>query len=972
MSIQKIYRKIHSIYTSVKDKPFLVLLNETEEAQEYSYSKVIDESLAWRKEYRCHGLQAKDNILVILPHSLNLYTSYLAAVLGGMPPSMFSFPSPKYSKEIYFQNIEVLIKQANPRLIVTYPELKNAFQQYNPKLFHKELFLTPEQKKSTTENISLNLCEDIDTGDSSPAFYQYSSGTTGIKKSVAITHQMLLWQIENYLNTLDINPEDRIVSWLPLYHDMGLIASYWLPLLTGIPIIALSPFDWVRRPASLLEAIEKYRGTHCWQPNFAYNHLAKHVSETQQYDLSSIKAFINCSEPIIAESHDIFLQRFQNEGLNHDTLWASYAMAESTFAVTSGKSVRVKVLKKEFTEKGLATPSPGNSKGEMTLLSSGKILPTTTLKIVDEKGLEVEDRKVGEIVIQSPCLVSGYCHDHKGNVNFGSWGYKTGDLGFLLEGELFVTGRKKDLIIIGGKNIYPQDIENLVNNIYGIVPGRCVAFGVSNEKSGTEELIILAETKNKGERSLQKIQQKVFLAVAAGSEVVANDVLILPHMTLLKSSSGKIARAANREKYLKEYQRKKGPPTDSNYKLATEPSSLEESVQRIIVNVLKEHKGLDTGAITSDQALLTSGIIDSFLLVNLIIELEKKFSLSIPIDKQVSLDHFNTGKQITQFLSLLKNPKGKEKFQQSLEESIRSAKTKSFLSRKRDIETLILGSSRIQGMSAKLAGDLGTKAYNFSVNSAGTEDWYCLLNFVLENQAKTPQQVFVGIDVEAFHPHYTPDHRLLENAYLRKYLDKNHMNAIRAALIPDIVPMENREKFQDISLKISNKGVPHEQRYRLEAETGDFTFIGSDTLSQKYNSRTPLKLPHEKVVPADLSMVHTNFNKLGEYRIKYLLSFVSLCVRKGIEMLFFHTPIHPVLESALMRHPVYAQLIKDINHVFQALGISEHHLLDCSTPEKFGGDPDDFITDGAHIGTYNADLLLRHLIKHSSRAPKTG
>ncbi|MFT5319481.1 MAG: fatty-acyl-CoA synthase, partial [Chlamydiales bacterium] len=471
MSVQEFYQKIHSIYSSSEGSPFLVLLQETEKPEEYSYSQIIDEAVGWKNEYRSRGHQAKENILVILPHSLNLYTSFLGAVFSGMTPSMFSFPSSKHSKEVYFQTIEILIQQANPSLIVTYPELREEFHRYNPKLFRKDLFLSIPEKQSSPDTFSLDLCKE--TGDEpAPAFYQYSSGTTGIKKSVAIDHEILLWQIDKYSSSLPLNGRDRIVSWLPLYHDMGLIACYWLPLLKGIPIVSLSPFDWVRRPASLLEAIDKYRGSHCFLPNFAYNHLAKHVSNKKKYDLSSMEAFINCSEPIINESHELFYQRFRNEGLRRNALWASYAMAENTFAVSSGIAVKEKVIKKDFLEKQEAIHSLGNGSEEIILISSGKALPSSTLKIVDEKGCELKDRKVGEIVVQSPSLVSGYCNDKSGNENFGPWGYKTGDLGFLADGELFVTGRKKDLIIIGGKNIYPQDIETLLNNIPGIIAGR--------------------------------------------------------------------------------------------------------------------------------------------------------------------------------------------------------------------------------------------------------------------------------------------------------------------------------------------------------------------------------------------------------------------------------------------------------------------------------------------------------------------
>lgn len=966
MSRRKFLEKIYSIYSLREEEPFLFLLDKLGDAKEYSYLQLIHAAVSWREKYFSLSCSPGDKIFIILPHSFDLYASYLGAILGGMIPSMFSFPSPKHSKENYFQSVEILIKKADPKMIVAYPKLKKEFLESKSDFFVESLFAASFDLDERDSGFSLKGFEEGE-GVSSVAFCQYSSGTTGMKKSVGIGYEMLLWQIESYQRTISLEGGSRIISWLPLYHDMGLIACFFLPILTGAPLIALSPFDWVCHPSSLLEAIEKYRATHCWQPNFAYHYLAKNVSPKRRYDLSGMKAFINCSEPVMHESHEIFLKRFESEGVKSKVLLSCYAMAENTFAVTSGIAYHKRVSKKMFLEKGIIKEA-GPGEKESVLLSSGKALPSTKISVVDKEGKELPDGNIGEIVIKSPSLADGYLdRDKEGDKNFGFWGYKTGDLGFLDKGNLFVCGRKKDLIIIAGKNIYPQDVESIVNDVVGIVPGRSAALGVFNKETGTENLVVLAESKETCPSVLQKIREKVFQEIALHSEAAAYDVCLLPHKTLLKSSSGKIARSSNKEKYLKEYRFYKNASKSSRLTLEKKDLSLDEKIEKIIKKVAGKNKRNNSRSIHLNYPLISSGIIDSLQLVLLIVELEKTFSLKIPVDRQMSLDYFDTGKKISELISSLKRNDGKNKdsFYQSLDSSIRSSKTRNFLLKKGEIDTLIIGSSRLQGMNASLANRLGCKAYNFSVNSARTEDWYCLLHFVLSLQKKNLRQVFVGVDLEAFHPMYSPDYRLVENEHLNKYLDEEHMDCVREALIPDSVAKEDRVKFQEVFLKMRKRNVPHERKFYLDPETGDLAFSSRDLDSRLYNAREALKLPKEKIVPNDLRLQLSTFHSLCPHRIKYLMLFIKSCVERRIRMLFFYTPTHPFLENELMKQPLYARLRKCLDEAFYQLGIRGEALLDYSTPEKFLGDPDDFITDGTHIGAYNSDLLLCEIIRKS-------
>jgi acyl-CoA synthetase (AMP-forming)/AMP-acid ligase II len=340
---------------------------------------------------------------------------------------------------------------------------------------------------------------------------------------------------------------------------MGLIASFILPILSQVPLVLQSPFDWVRAPVRLFEAVTRYHGTLTWLPNFAYNFCAKKIRdrELEGIDLSGWRAVINCSEPIHWKSHQMFLERFAPYGLRPEALATCYAMAENVFAVSQGgidsPVVVDSIDSRQLLSQGLATPSQGEEAG-MLLVSSGRLLDCTQVRIVDSRHQNLPERCLGEIALSSNCMLTGYYHrdDLTAKVFDQGW-YLTGDMGYLANGELFVTGRKKDILIVGGKNIYPGDLERLAGDVPGIHPGRVVAFGVFNEESGTEDVVLVAEAEQEEMASgseAARLANDIRQRINQGSDVVARAVKIVGRGWLIKTSSGKIARNANRDKYL--------------------------------------------------------------------------------------------------------------------------------------------------------------------------------------------------------------------------------------------------------------------------------------------------------------------------------------------------------------------------------------------------------------------------------------
>ncbi|MGH7784569.1 MAG: AMP-binding protein, partial [Candidatus Binatia bacterium] len=380
------------------------------------------------------------------------------------------------------------------------------------------------------------------------------------QKGVALSHATVITQIEHLAAVLDISDQDRIYSWLPLYHDMGLIACFMLPLVNHLPIVMQSPLEWVVRPGTMLRLISEYQCTLSWVPNFALQFMARRVraEDRSQYDLSSLRALINCSEPVRARSMDEFHHAYRPHGLRPEALKASYAMAENVFAVTqsqhNGVPRRLWIDSKQLWNNHSAVPVEDKADGGICFVSSGRCLEGNQVRIVSVEGTDLPDGKVGEILICSDSLFGGYYNrpDLTADAIQDGW-YWSGDLGFRLDGELYVIGRKKDLIIVAGKNIYPQDIEEIVSHHPAVHDGRAVAFGQYNPELGTEDIIVVAEIEK--EEDLVKacdIERAVRNSIVAELDLAPRAIYLKPPRWIVKSTAGKPARSTTREKLLAE------------------------------------------------------------------------------------------------------------------------------------------------------------------------------------------------------------------------------------------------------------------------------------------------------------------------------------------------------------------------------------------------------------------------------------
>ncbi len=522
-----------------------------------SYERLMAGAAAYSQAYTAEGMQPGEVIVLILQHGEELIYAFWGAILNGTIPSIMPFLTEKLSPERYRADLAALVAVTHPAAIVTYAEFEGEVQKAisGDSSVRKVFVVERIQPQVNPDNGSSS---GLKRSPGDIALLQHSSGTTGLQKGVALSHVAVFNQLNAYSKALDLNEQDVIVSWLPLYHDMGLIAGFLMPVLTGIPLVLSSPFDWVRAPHRLLQSITEYKGSLTWLPNFAFNFLAQktRARDLSGVDLSSWRAVINCSEPVRAESHRAFYERFKPFGLREGSLQTCYAMAENVFGVTQSDLDSEPVVEEVDCDSFLVghkvmPPEPGRP--FMKMMSSGRPLSNTEVRVLDEHGNIKPDRFVGEIALKSDCMLNGYYNRPEvTETSFRNGWFLTGDYGYLSNGEVFVSGRKKDLIIVGGKNVYPQDLEALTYEVSGVHSGRSVAFGNFDEEQGTEEVVIIVEVDSDDPGLHERVAEEVRKHVTRNSAIALRMVKVVGPHWIIKTSSGKTARSANRMKYLQE------------------------------------------------------------------------------------------------------------------------------------------------------------------------------------------------------------------------------------------------------------------------------------------------------------------------------------------------------------------------------------------------------------------------------------
>ncbi len=576
---------------------------------------------AYAALYRQRSLRPGDVVLIILKESTDLFAAFFAGIVTGVLPAFYAYPSPKQSQERFLEHVVNLVRFNEVSLVISYNEVIAALEK--TRLFAGQPYFRGFVQFSDVENKPFDLKalrdESLDE-----AFLQFSSGTTGAKKGVKITVAALFNQIRAYEKEVFLTEASQVVSWLPHYHDMGLIACMLMPFVKGAHITMLSPFEWVKRPEMLLDMISAVKGTHVWLPNFALGHLVNSIPADQagRYTLGSLTHIVLCSEPALKATVDQFVAHFAKSGVRREQMVNCYAMAENTFAITTTMAGGIRTL-------GL--PGKGGD-----VLSCGRPLANVQLRIVE-----------GQVQIKSDCMLKEY-HGNPVETRQAftddGW-FLTGDLGFMDQGELFITGRKKDVIIVGGENIYPQDIEEILNAHPQLLPGRNLVFGIPNPRSGTEKIVVLAEAKEEARHSpvRENLCQDLRQSILDRFNISISEILLLSHQTIKKSTAGKVSRSLNKEAYLAGGFKERDMATPG---VSRENSDGSRFLP--VVKALLQEERVDAASISTvnpDTQLIRSGLIDSFSFVALVMKIEETAQVKFPAD-MVRVEHFDTLRDI--------------------------------------------------------------------------------------------------------------------------------------------------------------------------------------------------------------------------------------------------------------------------------------------------------------------------------------
>jgi len=506
------------------------------------------------------GLKPGGIVILALRHSLDLIAGLWGVLYAGGIPSIFPYLPPEPNMEKIRQQLRTLVSSSGASAVMTLPEFEGALAGDMASLGCR--VVTPQPAPRENDPILSDIPVRPTSGEEI-AYLQYTSGTTGLQKGVLLSHRAILHCVQAYARALNLKDTDVVVNWLPLYHDYGLFAGLMLALLTGIPAVLMSPFKWVRNPKSLLGAIHRHRGTLSWMPNSAYSHTIQSVrpEDLAGLDINSLRCLGSAAEPVMYRTQQEFLERFALCGFRETALMTGYGMAENSMAITVspvGRRAPVDwVEARVFQVERFARPATPAGIGAIPIVSCGSAVEDTDIVIADGHARPLPERHVGEITIRTASLFSGYHRrpDLTALAFRDGW-FLTGDLGYLAGGQLYVCGRKKDLIIQAGHNIHPEDVEAVAASVPGISPGRSVAFGAPDERLGTEKIVLVCDLRRQADEvekvSLEReLRRMVFEELG----VTLGEVYLMEKTWIVKTHNGKIARGANLQKYLSEIQK---------------------------------------------------------------------------------------------------------------------------------------------------------------------------------------------------------------------------------------------------------------------------------------------------------------------------------------------------------------------------------------------------------------------------------
>ncbi|HEY8509607.1 MAG TPA: AMP-binding protein, partial [Steroidobacteraceae bacterium] len=534
------------------DRTYILLVEHQPAPEPITFGALRSEALAVAAGLARAGVQPHEAVAIMLPTGREFFAAFFGALYAQCIPVPLYPPARASQLEMHLHRLAGILANCQARVLITAEAARRVSHLLRGLGTNLERITTTREISASPESapaLRMNA-QDI-------AFLQYTSGSTGQPKGVVLTHANALANLNAMQQVTGVTSADCFVSWLPLYHDMGLIGACLGALVVGYPLVLMSPFAFLSRPARWLQRITEHRATITAAPNFAYELCLSKCDDQalQGVDLSCLRLAFNGAEAVSAHTVERFADRLAPYGLKREALMPVYGLAEGALGLTFppiGRGPLIdRVDRATFLRSGIARPcTDGAQSSILQVVSCGKPLPGYAIRIVDEDGTELPERTQGRIEFQGPSATCGYFRNPEQTARLfdGPW-LDTGDLGYLADGELYVTGRAKDIIIRGGQNIHPQELEEAVARLPGVRKGGVVVFPAHDPRSGTERIVLLAETTAEEETQRFELISRINRLAVELIGLPVDEVVLAKPRSVLKTSSGKIRRAACREAY---------------------------------------------------------------------------------------------------------------------------------------------------------------------------------------------------------------------------------------------------------------------------------------------------------------------------------------------------------------------------------------------------------------------------------------
>ncbi len=531
------------------NRTHITLVGDAGEEREITYLALDRDARRLASGLVARGLEASARVAIMLPTEQAFFTAFMGVLLaGGVPVPIY--PPVRLSQiEDHLRRQAVILNNCEAVVMITVEQARAVGD-----------FLL-QQVASLEAVETVDRLGQVEAGALPPppgpddlALLQYTSGSTGDPKGVMLTHRNLLANIKAMGQAIQPRDGDVFVSWLPLYHDMGLIGAWLGTMYHAIPVVIMSPLTFLVRPQAWLWVIHRHRGTLSGGPNFAFELCLRRIEagDVEGLDLSSLRMVVNGAEPVLASTIREFSARFAAYGLPPTAMAPVFGLAENAVGLTFPPPERVapidNVDRLSLQRDGVARPAAEGDRNALEMVACGHALPGHQIRIVDTAGRELGERREGRLQFHGPSTTEGYFRnpERTAEMRDGDW-TDSGDRAYIADGDLFITGRVKDIIIRAGRNIYPQEVEVAVGALDGVRTGCVAVFGSTDAKTGTERLVVVAESREREPRRRTALAERIRDIAAERVEQPPDEVVLAPPHAVPKTSSGKIRRDATRQ-----------------------------------------------------------------------------------------------------------------------------------------------------------------------------------------------------------------------------------------------------------------------------------------------------------------------------------------------------------------------------------------------------------------------------------------